>query len=173
MKKIVLLLTFSLGIFYSNIIVSQDFITTVGIRSGSYTGFTGRLMYNDRIALQGIIGWRNKGVIMTTLIQKYKPLPYYWSDRFQYYYGFGAHFGSAKTDKNIMGKNHHWDENSKKTVFALGADAILGCEYNFVELPVIVGLEVKPFLEMYDIGNFNLNFFEFSFTIQYKLNIYK
>jgi hypothetical protein len=170
-KKISLLILICLGVFSQTELKSQDYTKSFGVRSGNYSGFTGKLMYSDQISMEGIIGWRNKGIVVTTLIEKYKPVPYYWGDGFQYYYGFGAHFGSAKTVlESNFGDKREWFDNAPQTAFVAGIDGIFGCEYSFEKYPFVVGFEAKPFLETMNVRFLNMDGFEFSFTMRYKLD---
>lgn len=154
----------SIGVF------AQEFTPSFGIRTGDYAGFNARLKYTDNIALEGIIGWKNRGTIVTALVQKIKPLTVPWADGFEWYYGVGAHFGfsSARDNSNYHGVNY-WNEPMYKNAFVAGLDGVLGIDYIFTRIPFSIGLDVKPIVELYDITHLNVRLFEFGFSIRYQL----
>ena len=169
MKKRIIITIIVFILFFQS--EAQDYLRTVGIRNGNYSGITGRLMFNDQIALEGILGWRNHGLVISTLIEKYKPLPFYWADGFQYYYGFGAHFGTGGLDYLDQDRSNGVENNLyRRTVFVAGIDGIIGCEYNFAKIPFIIGLECKPYIETQNVRNVDMQLFEFALSIRYKLS---
>jgi hypothetical protein len=49
----------------------------------------------------------------------------------------------------------------------VGADGLAGLEYIFYEVPISVGVEVKPYLELFGHDDFDAQLFDFAFTVKY------
>lgn len=170
MKNYIATLVLALCCFLWVSASAQEFTPSFGIRTGDYAGFNARLKYTDNIALEGIIGWKNRGTIVTALVQKIKPLTLPWADGFEWYYGLGAHFGfsSAKDNNHYQGVNY-WNEPMYKNAFVAGVDGIVGIDYTFTRIPFSICLDVKPLVELYDITHLNVRVFEFGLSIRYQL----
>lgn len=119
----------------SQIVNAQDYTTGIGLRGGPSSGITIKHFVSDKVALEGIVstrwgGWNITGLYeMTRSINKV--------DRLNWYYGVGAHIGSWNGDRNpwFTDKDDH---------LVIGADLILGIEYNFSEIPFNVSVDIKP-----------------------------
>ncbi|MEA1986083.1 MAG: hypothetical protein U9N76_01170 [Candidatus Marinimicrobia bacterium] len=133
MKKIlktavILLIVLSFGF-------ARDYNTAVGLRGGSPSGATVKHFMGEKVSLEGIVATRWQGINLTGLFEINK-FPFE-IENLNWYYGFGAHVGL------YSGNNVAWasDNNS---YLVIGADAILGIEYNLTEIPVNIGLDIKP-----------------------------
>lgn len=158
-------------LFFSLSSKSQQIEKSVGIRTGEYSGIVGRLVYNKNVGLEGVVGWRNGGTVLSVKLSKIKPLDFYWSEGFSWYYGFGTHFGYANTGKvNNFGYINSWDYNYQRNVFVAGIDGIIGIEYDFRTIPFSIGFETQPYVELFDVRYINMELIDFSFTIRYKID---
>jgi hypothetical protein len=129
------LVTFVLAIIITSVSFSQDYKTSLGLRAGLPYGATIKHFLNKYNAVEGILASRWSGFVITGLYEneswlgKYPSLNWYW--------GLGAHAG-------------FWDQgmnpNVKSTYVGavIGADAVLGIEYTFDEIPLNLSLDLLP-----------------------------
>lgn len=122
---------------------AQDYQFAVGLRAGLASGITYKQMLSSNTAVEGILTIRYGGINVTGLFQMQQRLP--GTQRFNWYYGGGAHVGIYQTQRfNI-------DRNVNDTRVILGADGILGIEYNF-DFPLNVSLDWKPAINILGYG---------------------
>ena len=135
MKKVIFALVFLFAV--SPVVQAQAYKTGLGIRGGASSGFTVKHFISSDSALEGLITARWNGFMITGLYQKHAmafDVPgLYW------YYGFGAHIGAW---------NHHYKANRQDNYSVIGADGIIGIEYNIAEIPFNVSLDYKPGLNL-------------------------
>lgn len=137
MRRIVsiLILIITFGIIANG----QDYKNGIGIRGGFYSGITFKHFLGKKPAFEGILDTRWGGFDLTGLYEIHDTA--FDVDRLRWFYGFGAHIGSYNGD------HADWGEPSTQ-YFVLGADGIIGIEYAFSEVPVSVGLDWKPMLNL-------------------------
>jgi hypothetical protein len=124
---------------------AQDYKTALGVKFGGYeNGFSVKHFIEPNTAIEGILGIRNHGAVLTGLYELHQqafnvPL-------LKLYYGVGAHLGSVGrgTYKRFGGDDEFYNDNH----LLLGADAVLGLEYKFPETPIAVSLDLNPRLEL-------------------------
>lgn len=137
MKKLLLtfIMIFSL-LLYAR---AQDYNTGIGLRGGLYNGITIKHFVNRHSAFEGLVFTRWHGLGITLLYEK----QYSFLDikRLNWYFGFGGHAGFFDT-------NYYPDSNSGTSITTIGADAILGIEYNFKVVPINLSLDWKPALNL-------------------------
>jgi hypothetical protein len=123
MKKVLITLTFGLLIF--NLAGAQDYKTGVGLRAGIYNGLTVKHFIKTRAALEGLLytPLNRSGIEITGLYEVHNNA--FDVDRLNWYFGAGGHIGM------------YGDA-------ALGLDLILGIEYNIKEIPINIGIDWKP-----------------------------
>jgi len=133
MKRIFLLIVFAS--FLGSMVYSQDYRTSLGLRGGLPYGLTVKHFLSKTNALEGILASSWGGFVVTGLYEnehwtgKYPGLNWFW--------GFGAHAGFWDT-----GMNPNVDETYSGSI--IGADAIIGLEYTFDEIPLNVSLDLLP-----------------------------
>jgi hypothetical protein len=90
-----------------------------------------------------------------------------WSPDLLFVYGFGAHSGFNRIDQyRILGRTYYYDHYRYSPV--LGIDGYLGLEYHFPRLPVVGGIDAKPFFE-YSVNQFfSLHMFDISAIFKIK-----
>ncbi|SHJ13201.1 hypothetical protein SAMN02745146_2383 [Hymenobacter daecheongensis DSM 21074] len=144
---------------------SSGYGTGIGLRGGGYSsGLTIKhfLSGKNGVALEALVTteYKAKGVRLTLLGEKHKSV----ADvkGLQFYYGAGFHAGSyqgryyfadqryyykgRKGDIYVI-RDYRYDEES---YIAVGADLILGLEYKLQDLPFVVGVDYKPFFEVFN-----------------------
>ena len=124
---------------------AQDYKTALGAKFGAYeNGFSVKYFTSKDVALEGILGIRNHGAVLTGLYELHQqafnvPL-------LKLYYGFGGHLGSVGSGyfKRFSGDDQYYSGNH----ILLGADAVLGLEYKLPEAPIALSLDLNPRLEL-------------------------
>ena len=145
---------------------SSGYSTGIGLRGGGYSsGLTIKHFLGNGVAIEGLLTteYAAHGGRLTILGEKHHSL----ADvkGLQFYYGAGFHAGSYQAryyfaDDRFYynGRNgdlyfykgnkygYYYDETS---YIAVGADLILGLEYKLPDLPFVVGIDYKPFFEVF------------------------
>ncbi len=133
MKKILLTLTFVLFITLSS--SAQDYNTGVGLRLGFSNGLTIKHFLGDRSAVEGILVTRWRGFEISGLYELHNQA--FDVENLRWYFGGGGHIGFWNGD------NTPWGEAATNYTI-VGIDGILGIEYSFREVPINIGLDWKP-----------------------------
>ncbi|GAA4016239.1 hypothetical protein GCM10022408_32120 [Hymenobacter fastidiosus] len=145
---------------------SSGYSTGIGLRGGGYSsGLTVKhfLSGKNGVALEALLTteYRAKGARLTLLGEKHKSLADV--QGLQFYYGAGFHAGSyqgryyfddgryyrGRKDKDDYFRNRVY-LTDETTYLAIGADLILGLEYKLEDLPFVVGVDYKPFFEVFN-----------------------
>ena len=124
---------------------AQDYKTAVGLKFGGYeNGFSIKHFTNSTVALEGILGIRNHGVVITGLYELHQEA--FNVPALKFYYGFGAHLGAigSGTYKRFNGDDTYYDDNR----ILLGADGVLGLEYTIPDSPIAISLDLNPRVEL-------------------------
>jgi hypothetical protein len=147
---------------------SSGYSTGIGLRGGGYSsGLTIKhfLSGKNGVAFEALVTteYKAKGGRLTLLGEKHLGL----ADvkGLQFYYGAGFHAGAYQgryyfADERFYYKgrkgdiylirtrpgSYYYDET---TYLAVGADLILGLEYKLQDLPFVVGIDYKPFFEVF------------------------
>jgi hypothetical protein len=113
----------------------QDYRTSLGLRVGLPYGLTVKHFLNKYNALEGVLAARWQGFIVTGLYEnehrtgQYPGLNWFW--------GFGGHIG-------FWGANENPNLEPTYSGSVIGADAILGIEYTFDDIPINLSLDILP-----------------------------
>ena len=167
MKKVAIILII---LSLSTSSFAQMYEKQVGLRLGVTSGISGKIIKNDRTAIEGILGFRDGGIQMYGLVESYHPLIKTNKTHWMIYFGGGAHMGYV----NGYMKERRWSntagyyyEEIKVVGMVLGLDGIIGTDYTFNKVPITLTLEFKPYLELQDFWNFKVNFWDVGFGIKY------
>jgi hypothetical protein len=146
MKKLAYILFLSVSfLLVSKRSQAQDYQTAVGLKFGAYEiGPSIKYFMNKNTALEGILGIRDHGAVLTGLYEIHQPA--FNVDKLNFYYGFGGHLGSVGSGfyKRIGGDDEYY--NGKHIL--IGADATLGLEYTIPNAPIAISLDLNPRLEL-------------------------
>ena len=137
MKKI--LITCLVVICLFTISNAQDYRTGIGLRAGNFNGLTVKHFFGTKSAFEGIIDSRWRGFEVTGLYEVHNRA--FQTERMKWYIGFGGHVGSWNGDHTNWGT-----PGTDYTV--IGIDGILGLEYNFREIPINIGIDWKPTINL-------------------------
>ena len=143
-KATLLLITAAMLVLFQQKANAQLYKSALGLKFGGYeNGFSGKYFLNEGTALEGILGIRNKGLVITGLYELHQTafnLP-----ELKFYYGAGAHLGAVGngTYKRYGGDDEYYDGG-----ILLGADGVLGLEYLIPNSPIAVSLDLNPRVEL-------------------------
>lgn len=143
MKKTILI-SFTCLLF-SMLCLSQNYITGIGLRGGYTNGLTIKHFVSTNHAIEGIISTRWKGVEFTGLYEFQKS--FMGAERLDWFIGIGGHVGFWNGD------NSYWGTPGKDYT-VVGLDGILGLEYSFREVPISIGLDWKPEINLFGYTGF-------------------
>ncbi|GAA4929213.1 hypothetical protein [Mucilaginibacter defluvii] len=145
MKKTLLLLVSAFTLlFVADSAKAQDYNTAVGLKFGGYeNGISVKHFTNESTALEGVLGFRRGGLVITGLYEIHQPA--FNTQKLKFYYGFGAHAGSigAGRYKKLGG-----DEVFEDSKILIGADGVLGLEYVLPNSPIAFSLDLNPRVEL-------------------------
>lgn len=122
---------------------AQNYPWAVGIKFGAYEiGPSVKYFYHDNAALEGILGLRSGGAVLTGLWEQH--MTAFNVEPLKFYYGFGGHIGGGGDRyRRIIGDTYE----RKKGGMLLGADGVIGLEYKFDDAPFAVSLDLNPRIE--------------------------
>ena len=145
MKKILLCAFLPLLLLLSQRSHAQDYQMAGGLKFGGYeNGLSFKYFTDKDVALEGVLGFRQHGVVITGLYEIH--LQAFDVTGLRFYYGAGAHIGSigAGDYKRFNGDN----EVYTKSQILLGADGVAGLEYLIPNSPIAVSLDLNPRVEL-------------------------
>lgn len=121
---------------------SQDYKSAAGLRAGLPTGINYKTFIAHDRALEGILSAYKGGFELTALYELHDQgfdIPY-----LKIYYGSGVHLGSFSNTVLLPG----YYNNKRGRGLIAGLDAILGLEYTLTDIPFVVGVDLKPALDL-------------------------
>jgi hypothetical protein len=124
---------------------ADTYKSAVGLKFGGYeNGISLKYFTTNQVALEGIIGFRDHGVVITGLYEIH--VNAFNVEGLQFYYGAGAHIGAiGKGDyKRFNGDNEYYNSSH----ILLGIDGVLGLEYLIPRSPIAVSLDLNPRIEL-------------------------
>ena len=160
MKKFILLFILSFPLFAS----AQVFDRALGIRGGVTSGFEYRIYTDDANSYKFLLG-TNNGLRIHGFKEFHRYDLFTFTDQLIFFYGAGIHGGYENWDEYYVKDNISWHENH--TAFVMGLDGLVGLEYMFYEVPLSIGLEAKPFLDIFGQHMFHFEPFDIAFTLKY------
>ena len=124
---------------------TDDYQIAAGLKFGGYeNGISGKYFMNNSTALEAILGFRQKGLVITGLYEIHQVA--FNVPALKFYYGFGAHIGAigSGTYKRFNGDNQIYANNQ----VLLGADGVIGLEYKIPDAPIAISLDLNPRIEL-------------------------
>jgi hypothetical protein len=143
MKTKYIILTLFISALSISSSIAQSYNNAIGLRVGSSNGLTFKHFVGQTDAVEIILGTRWRGFQVTGLYERHKTIS--GNEQFKFYYGAGAHIASWNDNK----KNPWFDKNDKNDNVVVGLDGILGIEYAFKEVPIVLSLDWKPEFNFY------------------------
>lgn len=164
MKYLILLAGILLLPFIGN---SQDYWHAVGVRGGLSSGFSYKKFLDEENAFEGILSFK-RGVNVILLKEIHQPKYNQYSENIFIFHGFGGHFGFLNDDyANEEIKIFKTNLRRGPSVPVIGLDAILGAEYRFETVPIVFGLEYKPYFDIFAKDIFDLHMWDFALSLKY------
>jgi hypothetical protein len=125
---------------------AQDYYkTAVGLKFGGYeNGISVKYFTQTDIALEGILGFRNHGAVVTGLYEIHTSA--FNVAGLKFYYGGGAHIGAVGSGvyQNFDGNNETYNSGH----ILLGVDGAVGFEYMIARSPIALSLDLNPRVEL-------------------------
>lgn len=140
-----LLLFFSFFVLVSKKASAQDYQSAIGLKFGGYeNGLSLKYFTNSTTSLEGEIGFRQHGVVVTGLYEL--NVVAFGVPELKFYYGAGAHIGDTGRGQyqDFTGNDHTYNS----THLLLGADAVVGLDYLIPKSPIAVSVDLNPRLEL-------------------------
>lgn len=129
----------------SNAQQTDYYRTAAGLKFGGYeNGISVKFFTTRDVALEGVLGFRNNGLVITGLYEIH--IEAFGIRELKFYYGAGAHIGSigSGTYQRFEGGNQVYT----KSQILLGADGVFGLEYFIPRSPIAVSLDLNPRVEL-------------------------
>jgi hypothetical protein len=155
MKRKVLIILFPL--FFAGALGAQDYHTGLGLRASVSPGISVKHFITTNMAGEGILTVRWGGFNVTGLAEWH--LPVFDTEGFYFLYGGGAHLGVWD-----RGRDYYGSTRDGTTVF-LGIDGIIGLEYAFPDIPLSIGLDWKPGMNV--LADFGFFFDDLAISLRY------
>ena len=153
-------------LFLSIPLYGQDFMRAAGLRGGTNSGLTYRQFMDPSLAYEGLLSFRGDGLQFTVLRQRFEPALQNFNEGFFLVYGYGCHAGFTNSHTYLI-FNRHYHYGTDKFSPLVGMDGYLGLEYYFPDLPILVGVDFKPFIELSLYEFFRINIWDAAFTLKY------
>jgi hypothetical protein len=155
MKKIfiIFLLLFT---FSQASLISKNYNNAIGVRGLFDGGITYKQFVDNTKAFEVILSGGDKWFGLTGFYQWHNKTH---AKQLEWYYGAGVHAVFIEDHKHTP-----WDRNTD-TDLVLGVDGILGIEYSFREVPIVVSADWNPTLNL--IGDSGLWLSRGSVSIRY------
>jgi hypothetical protein len=151
---------------------AQDFYHAAGLRLGRTDGINYKHFLNADGALEVMLGFGgyDKGLQAYALYEWHRNIRLEFTDNLYVYYGVGGHAGYIVRDEEQLyynGGDQPAVYSGSVTYFALGADAIAGLEYRIFQVPMTIGIDIKPYIEYYGFKDVQFKFWDIAFNIKY------
>lgn len=125
---------------------SAPYKLALGLRAGQTgqtCGVTLKKSFGQRMALDAMVGYADKGISLTGLFERHFRM--FGLDGLRGYTGIGMHYSSQ------TGYDNWYDPKRNATAYVkggagYGVDAVLGIEYKVPVAPVAFGLDIKPYV---------------------------
>lgn len=148
---------------------SQSLEKAVGIRGGLSSGFEYRVFSSELSSYKVLLSTRKRGIQLTGLKEFHVPDAFDINEDLSFVYGFGAHVGfetwNVKYYDEVYPFGYMYME--RKTGPIVGLDALAAVEYTIPQIPLVVGIEVKPYFNLFGRNFFQVQPFDFAFTVKY------
>jgi hypothetical protein len=168
MKKICLLVSILVIILWTPT-RGQEASKQAGLRTGSRGGFFYQVTDLTGTAETGymaMLGFRNNGIQVTGLRVIYETTLSDISPDLYLAWGYGAHVGFIFTNQvSFLGEKYYF--HSERFCPLVGIDGWGAAEYRFRHIPLIISLNIKPFLELTIPSFLNINPADIGISIAY------
>lgn len=148
MRKIAVIATLLCTIAtFSNNLRAQEYGNAIGIKLGTYNGITYKLFLNQETAIEAGFTFGNNTLGFTGSYQKFFPVKEV--PHLNWFLGGGGHLIF------VSGHNYIWNDYDHNNNIALGVNGVAGVEYKFPNIPINIGAEVGPYINLANETMFN------------------
>jgi len=123
--------------------LAQNYKQAIGLRGGLFNGISYKNFVTNSTAVEGILHTRWQGWEVVGLIEYHNEMPS--NGNFYWFYGYGAHLGFFDAQ---------YSHYASGTYTVIGVDGILGLEYEFPKVPIAIGLDWKPYINLIGYSGF-------------------
>jgi hypothetical protein len=150
----------------------QDFKNSAGLRLGKTDGLTYKRFLTENGAVEFMLGFGgyDNGTQIYTTYQWHFQIPNDFTQNLYFYYGVGGHLGYIRptTTRSYYENDSTIVTDTEKRIFyTIGIDGVVGLEYRIFTVPMTISMEVKPYIEYYDLRYIQSRFWDFGFTVKY------
>lgn len=139
MKRIIAVALFVL--FFSQLSSAQDYNTGIGLRGGFFSGITFKQFLSTHNAVEIVAAVHHRGPFLAGMYQMHTNA--FDVPGLKWYYGPGAHLGF------YQGRyQREWFDDPDRNYFVLGLNGVVGLEYKIDEIPISLGLDITPALNI-------------------------
>jgi hypothetical protein len=166
MKYIYLVISLFLLSFQS---FSEEPVKAIGIRGGVSSGFEYRVFSGDLLSYKVLLSTRHQGLQLTGMKEFHVPDAFdIDQEEFTFIYGFGAHAGFESWHNTYYYEAYPpTSYRERRTGPVAGLDGLAAVEYTVREIPLVFGIEAKPYFNLFGKDFFQLQPFDFAFTVKY------
>lgn len=125
---------------------AQQGQTGVGLRLGTDPGITVKHFVRENGAIEGILHTGYRRFMVTGLYEWHTSLS---APGFKFYAGVGAHIGFMDRYVRVHHHDHFHEVYYEDPYASVGPDGIVGLEYYFTEIPLNIGLDLKPAIDFH------------------------
>lgn len=156
----IILFCLSVGLY------GQNYTRDAGIRFGKGVIGSYRQFFKEDMSIEIFGGYYNRGLILGGIREYYMPALTKYSDNFRLYYGYGVHTGFTYTNQHKMFNRVYRYDWTFSPIF--GMDGIVGLDYAFSEVPIMVSADIKPYYEFSLNRIFYIQVFDVSLSVKYR-----
>lgn len=129
-------------LLFSTAVSAQDYNTAIGVRGGFFNGLSLKHFISSTNALEGVVATHYRGFLVMGMYQIHANA--FDAPRLNWYYGGGAHAGFYNRRYTPWFAD---DERGNFTTF--GIVGVLGLEYKIEEIPITIGVDLTPALNIF------------------------
>ena len=145
---------------------AEDYGTGIGLRLGGLSsGISVKGFVNSTSAIEGIASFGRNSFIATGLYEKHFEIP--GATGLNMYVGAGGHIGFFGYRGSYFYKNknkYYYVYDERHTAVVPGIDLIIGLEYKIKDVPLAIGVDIKPFIDFFDGSGF---YFDGALNVRY------
>jgi hypothetical protein len=148
-------------------VAGQFYPLEAGAVGGYTAGFNFRAYLEEDLSYEALMSFRNQGLQAHLFRQQHMEAHLTKAGTLYFVYGYGAHVGFYYTDHyTVFNQNIYFG----KELFSptAGFDGFAGLEYRFQDIPLSVGLNFKPYMELSLRQIFGINLWDIGFTARYR-----
>jgi len=148
---------------------SEEPVKAVGIRGGLSSGFEYRVYSGDLISYKALLSFRKQGLQLTGMKEFHVADAFdIGEEELSFVYGFGAHVGFESWREYFYYDTVPQTSYSERHTGPIaGLDGLAAIEYTVKEIPFVFGIEAKPYFNLFGKNFFQLQPFDFAFTVKY------